>query len=94
VEGLAAVLGDPSQGGHLPEPGRIVVCAAGLPAHAPVLATAAGLVTDFGGRLSHGAILARELGLPAVLGTRTATTRIRDAQPIWLDGNRGLVIPR
>jgi pyruvate,water dikinase len=72
--------------------GRIVVCSALLPSAVVLLADAAGIVTDHGGLLSHGAILARELGLPAVLGTRVATARIATDELLWLDATQGLVI--
>jgi pyruvate,water dikinase len=52
---------------------------------------AAGVVTDFGGMLSHGPIVARELGLPCVCGTETGSQRIRDGQRIRVDGTRGAV---
>ncbi len=72
--------------------GRIVVCPSLLPSAFVLLAAASGIVTDHGGLLSHGAILARELGLPAVLGTRTATASLRTDDPLWLDAEQGLVI--
>jgi rifampicin phosphotransferase len=72
--------------------GRIVVCPSLLPSAVVLLAGAAGIVTDHGGLLSHGAILARELGLPAVLGTRAATTHLVTGDLLWLDANQGLVI--
>jgi pyruvate,water dikinase len=49
-------------------------------------------VTDVGGVLAHGSIVAREYGIPAVLGTGSASRRIRDGQRITVDGDRGLVI--
>ena len=55
------------------------------------LAATSGLVTDVGGVLAHGSIVAREFGLPAVLGTGEASQRIRHGQRITVDGDRGLV---
>jgi pyruvate,water dikinase len=52
---------------------------------------ASAVVTDVGGPLSHGSIVAREYGIPAVLGTEVATRRIRDGQTIMVDGNVGIV---
>jgi len=71
--------------------GDIIVAPATTPAWTPLFGLAAGLVTDFGGLLSHAAVVAREYGLPAVLGTGQATERIRDGQLITVDGERGEV---
>jgi pyruvate,water dikinase len=57
-----------------------------------LFARAAAIVTDIGGPLSHGSIVAREYGIPAVLGTESATRRIRDGQLVTVDGHAGLVI--
>jgi pyruvate,water dikinase len=63
-----------------------------LPSWAPAVWGALGVVTDSGGALSHGAILARERGIPAVLGTRHATRSLTTGQPLLLDSDRGLVV--
>jgi len=52
---------------------------------------AAAVVTDIGGPLSHGSIVAREYGIPAVMGTGVATRRIKSEQMITVDGNAGTV---
>jgi phosphoenolpyruvate synthase/pyruvate phosphate dikinase len=52
---------------------------------------AAALVTDAGGSLCHAAVVAREYGLPAVVGTHTATERIRNGQIVEVDGANGVV---
>ncbi|MFO0573646.1 MAG: PEP-utilizing enzyme [Polyangia bacterium] len=70
---------------------EILVLPALLPAWAPSLFRARALVTDSGGALGHGALLAREAGVPAVLGTRVATRRIAPGQALWVDGAAGLV---
>lgn len=57
----------------------------------PLLANVGGIVSETGGQLSHAAIVAREYGLPAVVGVRRATRAIRDGQPIAIDGGLGLV---
>lgn len=72
--------------------GAILVLPALLPSWAPLLCRAAALVTDSGGPLCHGATLAREAGVPAVVGTRAATRTIRDGDLVIVDAVRGLVI--
>lgn len=72
-------------------PDAILVLPALLPSWAAELWQARALVTDSGGGLSHGAILARERGVPAVLGTRSATRVITDGQELWVDAERGRV---
>ena len=61
------------------------------PPWTPLFATASGVVTDAGGILSHCAVVAREYGIPAVVGAARATATIRDGQQIEVDGNAGLV---
>ena len=73
------------------EPGTILVCSTTTPAWTPLFSQARGLVTDVGGILAHGSIVAREYGIPAVLGTGIATTRIRSGQSIRVDGDAGTV---
>jgi pyruvate,water dikinase len=75
-----------------PAEGAVLVCATILPALAVALPAAAALVTDHGGLLSHAASLARELGVPAVVGTGVATRLLRDGERVWVDGQRGLVV--
>ena len=58
---------------------------------APLLVRAGGLIAEAGGRLSHGAILAREYGIPAVMDVRSATSLLQDGQRVRIDGNRGIV---
>jgi pyruvate,water dikinase len=57
----------------------------------PLFLTAAALVVDIGGPLSHGATVARELGLPAVVNVKDGTKRIRDGQRITVDGREGVL---
>ena len=73
------------------EPGTVLVCPTTTPAWTPLFSQARGLVTDVGGILAHGSIVAREYGIPAVLGTGIATTRIRSGQTIRVDGDEGTV---
>jgi pyruvate,water dikinase len=70
----------------------VLVAAMTTPAWTPLFARAAAVVTDVGGPLSHGSIVAREYGIPAVLGTGVATRRIRSGQIITVDGNSGAVV--
>jgi pyruvate,water dikinase len=74
------------------EPGDILVAAITTPAWTPLFAMAAGIVTDIGGPLSHGSIVAREYGIPAVLGTGVATQRIQSGQVVTVDGLAGTVL--
>jgi pyruvate,water dikinase len=76
---------------HRVAPGDIIVCPSSNPSWVPVFTIAGGLVTNTGGILSHAAVVAREFGLPAVVGTRDATRRIRDGQELEIDGTAGTV---
>ncbi|HEV8574615.1 MAG TPA: PEP-utilizing enzyme [Dehalococcoidia bacterium] len=71
--------------------GDILVCPATMPPWTPLFAIASGVVTDHGGILSHTAIVAREYQIPAVVGTKLATSLIRDGQRITVDGSEGTV---
>ena len=73
------------------EVGDILVSPAATPAWAPVLGIVSGIVTDVGGILSHGGILAREYGIPAVANTGIGTSVIKEGQIITVDGGRGRV---
>ena len=68
-----------------------IVAVITTPAWTPLFARASAVVTDIGGPLSHSSIVAREYGIPAVLGTRVATRRIQDWQMITVDGSAGTV---
>ena len=72
-------------------PESILVCTATTPAWTPLFAQAKGLVTDIGGALAHGSIVAREYGIPAVMGTGVATQRIENGELVRVDGDRGTV---
>ena len=72
-------------------PDTVLVCPTTTPAWTPLFPKAAGLVTDIGGILAHGSIVAREYGIPAVLGLKDATKRIADGQRITVDGDMGTV---
>jgi pyruvate,water dikinase len=74
---------------HKVRPGDIMVSPITTPAWTMLFSTASGVVTDGGGVLSHAAIVAREHGIPAVIGAPGATTRIADGQLIAIDGATG-----
>ena len=71
--------------------GDILVCQITNPTWAPIFQKIAGAVSDIGGSMSHAAIVAREFGLPAVVGTGNATSRIKNGQRLRVDGGRGIV---
>jgi pyruvate,water dikinase len=71
--------------------GDIIVCHASNASFVPILSIAAGLITNVGGILSHGAVVAREFGVPAVVGVADATTRIADGQELEIDGTTGAI---
>jgi pyruvate,water dikinase len=71
--------------------GEILVCTITSPAWAPIFSKIAATVTDIGGIMSHAAIVSREYGLPAVVGTGTATARITTGQRLRVDGSTGQV---
>ena len=73
------------------KPGTILVCTTTTPAWTPLFAQAVGLVTDVGGALAHGSIVAREYGIPAVMGTGVATGRIKSGMRLVVDGDAGTV---
>ncbi|HUR72977.1 MAG TPA: PEP-utilizing enzyme [Sporichthya sp.] len=90
VTGRARVVRDPETDDG-PEPGEILVCRTTDPSWAAVLIISAALVIDIGGPISHGAIVARELGIPCVIGTRDGTAKIADGDLIEVDGTAGTV---
>ncbi len=71
--------------------GEILVCPVTAPSWAPVFGKIKAAVSDIGGSMSHAAIVAREYGMPAVVGTGEATRRIRTGQRVSVDGDRGIV---
>jgi len=89
VEGRARVVLD--MAGASLEPGDIMVTTHTDPSWTPLFVTVAGLVTEVGGLMTHGAVIAREYGLPAVVGVEHATRLIPDGQRIRLDGTHGYV---
>jgi pyruvate,water dikinase len=90
IVGTARVITRLADAGRL-LPGDILVTVSTLPPWTPLFATAGGVVTDAGGSLSHAAIVAREYGIPAVVGTVFGTTTIKDGHQIEVDGDDGTV---
>ncbi|MBX0298283.1 PEP/pyruvate-binding domain-containing protein [Haloarcula nitratireducens] len=89
VEGVARVIRDPKTA--TVERGEILVAPSTDPGWTPLFLNAAGLVSEVGGSVSHGALVAREYGLPAVVSVSDATRRIQTGQRIRIDGTRGTV---
>jgi pyruvate,water dikinase len=89
VEGRARVILDMAEADL--EAGDILVTAYTDPSWTPVFVAIIGLVTEVGGLMTHGAVIAREYGLPAVVGVENATRLIRDCQRIRVNGTHGYV---
>src|SRR5439155_945201 len=83
----------PSPAGARLEPGEVLVAPATDPGWTPLFLTASALVMEMGGMMSHGAVVAREYGIPAVVGVPDATTRIATGERIVVDGSAGTVAP-
>lgn len=90
IEGIARVITDPSQASI--NKGEILVAPFTDPGWTPLFINAAGLVMEVGGLLTHGTVVAREYGIPAVVGITEATTKIRTGQKIRVDGDAGFVM--
>jgi pyruvate,water dikinase len=90
VEGRVRVVLDPHHAGL--EPGEILVCLGTDPSWTPLFLSAGGLIMEVGGMMTHGSVVAREYGIPAVVGISDATTRLKTGSFIRLDANTGRVI--
>jgi pyruvate,water dikinase len=90
ITGPARVIHGPDEFEQMRQ-GDILVARITTPAWTPLFALASGVVTDVGGPLSHGSIVAREYHIPAVLGTGVATERLRNNQSVTVDGDAGTV---
>jgi phosphohistidine swiveling domain-containing protein len=88
--GVARVVRSLDEAGDL-EDGEVMVCEMTLPPWVPLFAVAGAVVSDVGGVMSHCAIVAREFGLPAVVGSVNGTTRIKTGQTVTVDGTNGNV---
>lgn len=89
AEGIARVITDPHQANL--RPGEILVTRYTDPAWTPLFFTAGALITEVGGVLSHGAVVAREIGLPAIVGVEGATSRIVTGRRVKVNATEGTV---
>ncbi|MFD2354545.1 PEP/pyruvate-binding domain-containing protein [Nonomuraea ferruginea] len=89
--GPVKVVRDPSEFGRL-EPGDVLVCPYTNPSWTPLFQRAAAVVVDTGGITSHAAIVAREYGIPAVMGTGEGTSLLADGRQVTVDGDSGVVV--
>jgi pyruvate,water dikinase len=90
IEGVVRLIDSPEQGDQLRQ-GEILVAVTTNVGWTPLFPRAAAVVTDVGAPLSHAAIVARELGIPAVVGCGSATTRLRTGDRVLVDGGQGVV---
>jgi pyruvate,water dikinase len=91
ASGPVRIVRNASEFGKL-QPGEVLVAPATNPAWTPLFQRAVAVVVDMGGPASHAAIVAREYGVPAVMGTVNGTQQLSDGQWIQVDGSRGLVL--
>jgi pyruvate,water dikinase len=91
AEGRVCIVHGPGEFGKL-QAGDVLVAPFTNPAWTPLFLRAAAVVADTGGPMSHAAIVAREYGVPAVMGTGDGTRKLVDGQRVRVDGNRGLVL--
>src|SRR5688572_15832349 len=90
AEGTVRVIFDPRQSQLAP--GEILVCPGTDPAWTPLFMVAGGLITEVGGMMTHGSVVAREYGIPAVVGVHQATSRLKDGQRVRIDGTAGKIV--
>jgi pyruvate, water dikinase len=90
ASGRVRVLLSPTEGSRL-QPGEVLVAPMTNPDWVPAIRRAAAVVTDGGGMTCHAAIVSRELGVPCVVGTHTATTDLHDGDLVTVDGARGTI---
>jgi pyruvate,water dikinase len=91
VSGAVRVVREPSEFGTLRQ-GEILVCPATNPSWTPLFQRAAAVVVDSGGLGSHAAIVAREYGIPAIMGTGRGTSVLTNGQQVIVDGGSGRVM--
>ena len=90
VTGVARLIHHPDEGNRL-NPGEVLVAPSTDPGWTPLFLKAAALIMETGGSLSHGAIVAREFGIPAVINVPGAMVAINDSQTVIVDGEEGKV---
>ena len=90
VEGLVRIIHSPAEADRL-QSGEILVAASTNVGWTPLFPRASAVITDIGAPLSHAAIVARELGIPAVLGTGNSTLSLNDGDRVRVDGSHGVV---
>jgi pyruvate,water dikinase len=89
ADGVVRLVADPGNADL--DDGEILVCATSDPSWSALFLAAKAVIVDVGGPLSHGAIVARELGIPAVINTRSAMRMLRDGDTVRVDGTAGVV---
>jgi len=90
AKGTVKVVSGPSEFGKL-EKGDVLVCTFTDPAWTPLFSLVCAVISDTGGPLSHAAIVAREYSIPAVLGTKVATSKLKDGNYVTVDGSKGII---
>jgi len=90
IEGVVRILKNPEEGEKL-QPGEILVATTTNVGWTPLFPRVVAIITDVGAPLSHAAIVARELGIPAVVGCGNATTRLKTGDRVLVDGGQGIV---
>lgn len=89
AEGWVRVIDDPQT--ETLDPGDILVAPFTDPGWTPLFINAGGLIMEVGGAMTHGSVVAREYGIPAIVGVRGATTALQTGQRVRVDGNRGVI---
>ncbi len=92
VEGTVRVIHDPQT--ETVAPGDILVAPFTDPGWTPLFINAGGLIMEVGGAMTHGSVVAREYGIPAIVGVRDATKLLQTGQHVRVDGNRGVIETR
>jgi len=89
VEGVIRVVNDPQT--EMLNTGEILVATFTDPGWTPLFINAGGLILEIGGIMTHGSVVAREYGIPAVVGVKGATTKLQTGQRVRIDGNQGII---
>lgn len=90
IEGVVRILTNPKEGENLKK-GEILVASITNVGWTPLFPKSSAIITDIGAPLSHAAIVARELGIPAVVGCGNATTKLKTGDKVIVDGGHGVV---